>query len=166
MVIFDANILISYVTEEDSANFRKLDFLIKDLADRKVTIGIPAPAWAEFLAHTNSATAKIIEKISGKRAIQILPFGEAEAIETAEIGKRIPKRKKKGEIQDPWQQVKYDRQILATTITRNAEILYTDDKHMIREAKILGINTCQTDDLSLPPESPQHELAFDVPRIS
>lgn len=158
MVIFDANILISYVTEDECSEiFRKLDMLIQDLVDKRKIIGIPAPAWAEFLAGAKLAMPEIINKFGGKRAIQILPFGDAEAIEAAEIERRF-KRRVKGENQGSRTIVKYDRQILAIARTQNAEILYTDDDKMAKEANRLSIKVCKTDDLPLPPEPPQQEL--------
>lgn len=157
MVIFDANILISYATEDEcTERFYKLDTLIKELVEKRRIIGIPAPAWAEFLAGSELAMPEIIKKFGGKRAIQILPFGEAEAVEAAEIERKF-KRKPRGENQSNRTIVKYDRQILAIAITRNTEMLYTDDKRMAKEANILGVNVCDTDNLPLPP---QRELNF------
>jgi len=57
MIIFDANVLITLATaEETDGTYERLVGLIEDLAAAKAVIGIPAPAWAEFLCGTDIAT--------------------------------------------------------------------------------------------------------------
>lgn len=130
---------------------QKLVLLIQDISNRKEPVGIPAPAWAEYLVKAETATPEIMKNILGRRAIKILPFGMAEALETAEIGKRLAKPT------EDWQHVKYDRQILAIAKTQNARVVYSSDKTIIKEGALLDIPVCELKDLPLPP---QQELNF------
>lgn len=136
----------------DTETRQKLESLIQDISNRKEPVGIPAPAWAEYLVKAESATPEIMKNILGKKAIKILPFGPAEAIETAEIGRQLAKPE-----EENWQQVKYDRQILATAKTQNARVVYSDDRRIIREATLLNITVNELKNLPLPP---QQELDF------
>ena len=131
MIIFDANILISWVTEDEGDNADRISGLIEDLVAAKTKIGIPSPAWAEFLCGTGTATSDIINSLDKRGAIRILPFDRVSAFETAQIHRAAclsSGRKRGGPA--PWQQVKTDRQILAIAKQYQVTLIYTNDKNM------------------------------------
>lgn len=163
MIIFDANVLITLATaEETDGTYERLVGLIGDLAAAKIVIGIPAPAWAEFLCGTDIATSGIIAALKKRSAIRILPFDEVAAFETALIHRgAVASGKKKGTAKAPWQQVKVDRQILAIARQHRVTAIYTDDDDMIAEAARLGITTIRPDEIPLKPG--QNKLNFDSP---
>ncbi|OWY33701.1 PIN domain-containing protein [Herbaspirillum aquaticum] len=151
MIIFDANILISLATmEESELTYDRLMGLLQDLIASKTVIGVPAPAWAEFLCGTDIATSPVVMGLRKKSAIRILPFDEVAAFEAAFIHRgAMAIGKKKGAAKAPWQQVKIDRQILAIARQNQVSTIYTDDENMILEASRLGILTVQSKDIPL-----------------
>ena len=151
MIVFDANILITLVsTDSSNPTHERIVGLIEDLLARKIVVGIPAPAWAEFLCGTEIATAGIISVMKKRSAIRVLPFDEVAAFETALIHRGAQASgKKKGAAKAPWQQVKIDRQILAIARCNCVQVIYTDDDDMIAEATRLGIVTVKPGDLPL-----------------
>lgn len=115
MILFDANVLISLSTgKEDDESFERIAGLIQDLIAAKTTIGVPVPAWAEFLCGTGLATSDIIQVLKKRSAIRILSFDEVAATELAVIDQATrAKGGKKGASKSHWQRIKVDRQILA-----------------------------------------------------
>lgn len=154
MIIFDANILITLSTaNEKDETYERLLGLIQDLTASKTTVGIPAPAWAEFLCGTDIATADIVNALKKKSVIRILAFDEVSAFETALIHRGAQAAgKKKGMASAPWQQVKVDRQILAIARQNQVSIIYTDDDTMIAEASRLGIESIRPSEIPLKPK--------------
>lgn len=151
MIVFDANILITLATvDESDLTYERIAGLIQDLVAAKTVIGIPAPAWAEFLCGTDIATSGIVNAMKKRSAIRILPFDEVSAFETALIHRGAQAiGKKKGAAKAPWQQVKIDRQILAIARQNQVLTIYTDDDDMIAEASRLGIEAIRASDIPL-----------------
>lgn len=161
MIIFDANILISVsVLDENDPRFERIVGLIQDVVSSKTIIGVPAPAWAEFLCGTDVATTDVINALKKRGAIRILPFDEVAAFEASLIFRGAMRSgKKKGSSSAPWQAVKVDRQILAIARQHGVKTIYTDDENMAAEAARLGIEAIATAELPLKPK--QATLSFD-----
>lgn len=86
MIIFDTNVLITLVTENETSELHeRINGLIQDSVRSKTIIGIPAPSWAEFLCGTDIATTSIISIMEKRSVIQILPFDKVSAFEAAFI---------------------------------------------------------------------------------
>jgi predicted nucleic acid-binding protein len=154
MIVFDANILITLATarETDEA-YERLAGLIDDLVASRTVIGIPAPAWAEFLCGTDVATSGIVNALKKRSTIRILPFDEVAAFEAALIHRGAKSLgAKRGAAKAPWQQVKIDRQILAIARQNSVTTIYTDDDNMVAEAARLAIDTIRTNDIPLKPK--------------
>jgi predicted nucleic acid-binding protein len=160
MIIFDANILITLATkDEPDQTYERIVGLIQDLVAAKTVIGIPAPAWAEFLCGTDIATSGIVNAMKKRSAIRILPFDEVSAFETALIHRGAQAiGRKKSAAKAPWQQVKIDRQILAIARQNQVLTIYTDDDDMIAEASRLGILALRSNEIPL--KSKQNRLDF------
>ncbi len=154
MIIFDANILISVssLSENDPA-YEKIAGLIQDIVNARTVIGVPSPAWAEFLCGADVATSDVVNALKKRGSIRILPFDEVAAFEASLIFRgAIASGKKKGSSKAPWQGVKVDRQILAIARQHNVKTIYTDDEDMAAEAARLGIEAIATADLPLKPK--------------
>ncbi|MQR00229.1 type II toxin-antitoxin system VapC family toxin [Glaciimonas soli] len=151
MIVFDANILITLATENESSElYERLLGLIQDLVKSKTTIGIPAPSWAEVLCGTDIATNGIISMMKKRSAIRILPFDEVSALEAALIHRgAMNSGSKKGASKKQWQQIKVDRQILAIARQHQVKVLYTGDENMIAEAARLGIEAIRPSEIPL-----------------
>lgn len=154
LIIFDANILISLSTlDENDETFERIVGLVQDTVAAKEVIGVPSPAWAEFLCGTDIATAAIVSALKKRSAIRILPFDEVAAFEAAMIFRgAVAGGKKKGASKAPWQGVKVDRQILAIARQHGVTKIYTDDENMASEASRIGIEAIATEELPLKPK--------------
>lgn len=161
MIIFDANILITFVSSKESEDlYERISGLVQDIVSSKEIIGVPAPAWAEFLCGTDIATSAILNLLKKRSVIRILAFDEVSAFETALIQRAAQATgKKRGASKGSWQQVKVDRQILAIARQHNVKTIYTDDDNMIAEATRLGIDTIRPSDIPL--KSKQNKLNFE-----
>ncbi|MCL1618318.1 type II toxin-antitoxin system VapC family toxin [Ralstonia pseudosolanacearum] len=161
MILFDANVLISLSTgKENDDIFERISGLIQDLVAAKTIIGVPAPAWAEFLCGTGLATSDVIQVLKKRSAIRILPFDEVAATELAFIDQTTrAKGSKKGASKSHWQKIKVDRQILATARVLNVTAIYTEDDDLIVEATRLGVTVHRTSEIPLKPK--QNKLDFD-----
>ncbi|SDA28152.1 Predicted nucleic acid-binding protein, contains PIN domain [Nitrosospira sp. Nsp18] len=166
MIIFDANILITLVTKKEGDTAHRIAGLIEDLVAAKTKIGIPSPAWAEFLCGTEAATNAIINSLDKRGSIRILPFDKVSAVETALIHRaaRFITGRKKGSSTAAWQQIKTDRQILAIAKQHQVTLIYTDDKDMTLEASYLGIETRNTSEIPL--KAKQNNLDFNSEKPS
>lgn len=161
MIVFDANILITLATAAETDNtYERISGLVQDLVNSKTAIGVPAPAWAEFLCGTDVATSGIINAMKRRSAIRVLAFDEVSAFEAALIHRgAIAVGKKRGASKASWQQVKVDRQILAIARQHSVKTIYTDDDNMIAEAARLGIETVRPGEIPL--KAKQTHLNFD-----
>jgi predicted nucleic acid-binding protein len=163
MILIDANILITLsIAKEDDEDFERLAGLVQDLVAAKTIIGVPAPAWAEYLCGAGMATSGVIEVLKKRSAIRILPFDEVAATELAVIDQMTRSRGgKKGKSKAPWQKIKVDRQILAIARVLNVTAIYTEDENLIAEATRLGVTVYRMVDIHLKPK--QNNLDFDGP---
>ncbi|WGS49591.1 PIN domain-containing protein [Paraburkholderia sp. D15] len=160
MIIFDANVLISLSTgNENDEAFERISGLIRDSVERKSVIGVPAPAWAEFLCGVGSGTPGVIQILKKRSAIRILPFDEIAATELAAIDQSTRATGgKKGASRSHWQKIKVDRQILAIARVLDAKTIYTEDADLIAEAKRIGQTACRVTDIPLKPRQTKLEL--------
>lgn len=153
MVIFDANVLITYLSaNEADVDYLRLAFLVEELTKNKKTVGVPTPSWAEFLVKSDEATKDLVGEVNKNSAIKILPFDKAAAVEASLIMRAVISSagNKRGGNDSAWQKIKFDRQILAIARVHSAEILYTNDDDLIKEANRINLKTCRTEELPLP----------------
>lgn len=153
MVIFDASVLIVYLSYSDGdVDGLKVANLIDELTKSNTVVGIPAPAWAEFIVRSDEGTTKLIESIRKRSSIRILPFDAAAAYEAAYIlrGAFDQTGNKKANSNGTWPKIKYDRQIIAIAKVNKATMIYSDDDGLIGEANRVGLNTTRSSELPLP----------------
>ena len=146
MIIFDANFLIAL--SDDGFDKSRLAALIASFPKKQV-VGIPAPAWGEYICGAGAATSALTAALQSNSSVRILPFDEVAAVESAQVHSDIVRVSgaKKGSSTASWQKVKIDRQILAIARVHRATTIYTDDDNLIAEAALLGIPTCRLADL-------------------
>ena len=121
----------------------------------KDTILVAAPVMAEVLVRAEEAAGEILSKVAGEANLRVAPFDLRAAAETALMTREaIAKGHKGGGSGEPWQKVKIDRQIVATARVGRADLIYADDRGLIKFARALGMEAKSTWDLDLPPEPP------------
>jgi predicted nucleic acid-binding protein len=169
MVAFDANVLsiaiyddagipIDYRTGKPIHRARdRVEALIDGLNADNDCVLLPAPALGEALTSVAEHIEQYIDQIEQSSSFKIHPFGKREAIEIAIRTKaaKLAGDKREG-IEEPWQKVKYDRQILASAKVGGASVIYSTDKHIHEHGKLWGIRVVHLADLPLA-ESAAHQ---------
>jgi predicted nucleic acid-binding protein len=169
MVSFDANTL-SILLFKGSAvplDFRakppapityareRMERLVKELSQKGEKVLIPAPSLSEFLVTAVFAGASIQDYLKIIQSAQYLmtkPFGVRAAVEAAERLATAIKAgdKREGEKAEPWQKLKYDRQIVAISLVEGAAAIYSTDRDIHNQAKRWGILPVHPADLPIP----------------
>lgn len=137
----------------------RIEALIDDLSRTQATLIVPTTALAEALCG-DQAIEEYFSTLQQFSAIELAPFDGKAAYEFARIIREAKAKgdKRSGQIGD-WQNVKMDRTIVATAISRSASILFSDDGPQKNFAIAAGLSVKSTWDLDLPPEYAQHHMS-------
>jgi hypothetical protein len=135
----------------------RMEHLVKELSQKGEKILIPAPSLSEFLVTAVFAGASIQDYLAIIQKAQHFitrPFGVRAAVEAAErLATAIKaKDKREGEKTEPWQKLKYDRQIVAISLVEGATEIYTTDSGVYNQALRWGIKPVHPADLPVPAE--------------
>jgi len=172
MILFDAAILSLAIDPRSRipSDFRtgklipeareRVDALIEGLERDGDVILIPAPALAEALTALAEKAVEMTEQIENRSCFRIKAFGKREAIEIAiRTHDAILAGDKREGVEEPWQKVKYDRQIIAIAKTENVTAIYSTDEGVHKHAKLWGIPVLHLADVTLPSVTgPQQEM--------
>lgn len=173
MIAFDAAILslaidrksrvpIDFRTGDPIPSAReRVNALIASLEEENEVILIPAPALAEALTTVAEKAIELTDLIEKRVSFRIRAFGKREAIEVAmRTHSAILAGDKKEGAEEPWQKVKYDRQIVAIAKTEGATAIYSTDKGVHTHAKLWGIQAFHLGDVPLPAASGTQDEMF------
>lgn len=128
----------------------RIEFMVAGLGQNGTLI-IPTPVLAEVLVRAEDGAAELIEKLQGLARVRIKPFDQRAALETAMMTREaIAAGDKRGGSTEPWQKVKFDRQIVAIARINNADRLYADDLGLVKFARLLKMGVVSTWELPLP----------------
>lgn len=115
------------------------------------TLIVPTPVLAEVLVGAGEAAPELLGKIQTLAKLRIVSFDMRAAIETAMMENEArASGSKKGVSEEPWQKVKFDRQIIAIARVASADAIYSDDGNLIKFARSLGMTVQSTWDLPAP----------------
>ena len=175
MVLFDTNTLLLLLdptlpTPVDKATGdrvtdvgRRINHLVSSLQESRTKIIIPTPALAEVLTRAERAGADYFTKLSRSSAFKIESFEIRAAIELARMtAVAIARGDKREGISATWNEIKFDRQIVAIAKVANVSTIYSDDQNLGTFAKAQGIQVITIGELPLPPEDTQLAFAWDV----
>jgi predicted nucleic acid-binding protein len=156
-IIVDCNLLVAWSSEKTSAADRdRLDFFLETASKHKQKIIIPMPVLAEFLVRTDAATAEWLAVLERKSAVEIAPFDRIAAVDCALLDRAaIGSGDKKDGLDQPWQKIKIDRQIVAIGKSRSATLVVSDDKGIRNNALRCGMLALTIAELPQSPESAQ-----------
>lgn len=154
MVCFDASVLIDlFDARVSNKNRSRLDQLMRDFEQRRERVGVPAPAYTEFLVGAGSARSAYQTRIESMSRFSIEPFSTRAAMECSILlidafsnqdQRKITKTK-----------FKFDWMIVAAARAMNATCVYTSDDDLERACKRISLPCVMITTLPLPPESPQ-----------
>ena len=122
----------------------------------------PAPAIAELLTAIGPEARQYLEMVTSSRRVSVAPFDSKGAVELAILNRDIFSKHDKSSGAEPWQKVKFDRQIIAICRVEGVTELYTDDHNLGRRAVLCGIAAIRTADLPIPSADAQAVLPFDA----
>lgn len=98
---------------------------------------------------------ELLERLQSYGHIRIFPFDERAAVETAMMtADALKAGDKRGTSTQPWQKVKFDRQILAVARVAGSDALYSDDTGLCAFARSVGMAIISTWDLPIPENDP------------
>lgn len=126
--------------------------LIADVEKARGTILIPTPALAEVLVKGGDAGPAILDRLNASARFKIADFDQRAAVEVAAMTREALRAGDKfAGVAEPWQKVKYDRQIVAIARVNGASALYADDRGVAAFGKMVGLTVIRSWELPLPP---------------
>lgn len=146
----------------------RMEHLVQELSEKGEKVLIPDPALSEFLVTAVFAGASIQEYLKIIQTAQHFitkPFGVRAAIEAAERLARAIQAgdKREGEKIEPWQKLKYDRQIVAISLVEGATAIYSTDRDIHNQGSRWGIAVFSPADIALPAKQRPLPLAHSAP---
>jgi len=116
---------------------------------------IPTPVLAEVLVGAGEGAPEIMNLLQTLARIQIVPFDTRAAVELAVMTREAEVHgSKKGESVEPWQKVKFDRQIIAIAKVAASDSIFSDDGKLCKFAHSVGLMTQSSWELAPPKENP------------
>jgi predicted nucleic acid-binding protein len=126
--------------------------LVETLGRGQERILIPTPVLCEFLTVAGRDGTEYLERFDSSSRFQIVPFDARAAIEAAQrLQASRRSRREQGRGSSPWQEVKFDHQIVAIARVRAANTIYSDDEDIAGIAADSGIDVITLAELPLPP---------------
>lgn len=154
-VVFDANILVDLFNDRIKGDRRaKLDGLIKQ--HEKAKIIIPTPSLTEYLVKAGKARDELMAKLTANRSFVVEPFDQRAAIECALLLAESWDKATRAKVSRT--KFKFDWQIVAIALSRNATAIYSDDLDIHRAAKDLPLKIMSIDQLPIPDAARQGKL--------
>ncbi len=171
MAVFDATFLVLLLdpntqppidpeTGEAVAHAKeRIEHLITTLDQSAAKVVVPTPALSEFLVKSDAASSTYLDIMHKRSVFQIAPFDTRCAVELAEMNANaLASGDKFSGSVEPWQKVKFDRQIVAIAKVSGEDTIYSDDPGVRKFAQANGLKAYGVHDLALPPEDAQRSL--------
>lgn len=115
------------------------------------TLLVPTPVLSEILVKAGEAGPDVLVALQTLARIRIAAFDERAAVETAMMTRdAIAQGDKRSGSDQPWQKVKFDRQIIAIARVHAATLILADDNGLVAFAHSLGMDVMSSWDLPLP----------------
>lgn len=161
-VAVDANFLVALLSNKTSAEQRmQIDFFIQQLDKQKCTLVVPMPALAEYLVKADNAGVESINKFEREKYVLLADFNRAAAFEISLLdGAMVNANTKKDGVDQPWQRIKIDRQIVAIAKANSAQMIISQDSGVRAAALRFGMQCMSIEELPFPPGSAQTVLEF------
>lgn len=159
-ILVDANFLVAHANSKISSDDRaRIDYFLEQAEKNKSKLIIPMPAIAEYLVGADVAALDTLNILEKKSYVYCAPFDRASAYECALLDSAaIGRGDKKDSIEQPWQKIKIDRQIIAIAKANGAKLIISMDAGVQTNAKRVGISTIDIQGLKLPESAKQKVL--------
>lgn len=131
----------------------RIELLLKTLGENKRRIIVPTPALCELLGGAGNAMNDFLKILNNSARFRIADFDQRAAIDLAVLTQdAIRSGDKRGGSVNPWQKVKFDRQIVAIAKREGARTIYTTDTDLGRFGREVRLEVFGVHDLPLPPQ--------------
>jgi predicted nucleic acid-binding protein len=158
VVVLDANALIA-MCANSGVRYQKLQHLLTTVDKSRGQLLLPTPAIAEYLVLADEAGLRVFEALQRKTAVKVADFDLAAAFENSLIDAAARGRgDKRDGVDQTWQKIKIDRQIVAIAKSRGAKLIVSGDDGVLSNARRIGLPSCKIDDLPLSPDDVQTKL--------
>lgn len=138
----------------------RIEGLLEDLDKSGVQLLVPTPVLSELLIQAKARQIEVLGALANKRAVQVVPFDQAAAVENAALRRSKISAKTRGESK---KEVSFDLQILAIARVAGAKMILSDDDQMRKRAVKAGMEVHGISDLDLPDSKRQIGLFFEPP---
>ncbi len=140
---------------------QKVDSLIDRHSSAGDTILLPTPALSETYSCVDDPY-KLAQAISEYHCFRPAAFNNTAALELAKvIQSALQSGSKRSGSDEPYQKIKFDRQIVAIAKVHNAEILYTDDGTQTSFAENMGMTVVHSWELEMSDKHAQASMLDD-----
>lgn len=145
----------------------KLDFFLANVDRAKSKLVIPTPVYAEFLIRAERASVEALREFQSKRFVEVVPFDLAAAYECSLLDRAAINGSgdKKDGLDESWQKIKIDRQIVAIAKTKGCGLMVSQDVSVAANCVRVNIDVRSIEDLPLPPDSAQKELPLTSAKV-
>ena len=170
IAVFDASVLI-FLFEKDASGplepatghplpqcYERVNHLIETLTRDRAKIIIPTPSLAEILVKAGAAGPAWLRIMSENRFIRVVPFDLRAAVEFAAMQRDHKESGTKRS--EPRPKAKFDDQIIAIAKVEGAEVIYSSDIGLAKEAPP-QIEVISLSALPLPPQDPQMTMKLE-----
>lgn len=141
---------------------QRVDTLIDLHSSSGNTILLPTPALSETYT-CEDEPEKLAQTINEYHCFMPAAFDNRAAIELATVIREAVKLgDKRSGSAEPYQKIKFDRQIVAIAKVHGVEILYTDDENQTSFAKSVGIKVVHSWELPMSDKHAQSDMLKDV----
>lgn len=160
VVAVDANFLVAWVSPGTSADDRaRIEYLLETTEKAKGRFLIPMPAMAEYLVRADTAGLETMNRLERKSCVQLAPFDRAAAFECAQLDRAaLGGGDKRDGVDEPWQKIKIDRQIIAIAKAYGATLVVSGDDGIRKNALRVGMQAVTLQELPLPESVRQRVL--------
>ena len=133
----------------------RAESLIVKLQKARRKIILPTPAIAELLTVIGPDAQQYINTIARSRVFEIAAFDAKSASELALLNRGIFLTSDKKSKFEPYQKVKFDRQIIAICCANGVTELFTDDDKLAKRARMCGITPIGIAEIPIPDSARQ-----------
>lgn len=167
VALVDANFLVAHASRNISTDDRaRINYFFEQAEKKRTKIIIPMPAIAEYLVGADIAALDTLNLLEKKSYIFCAPFDRTSAYECALLDRAALNNGKKDGVDQPWQKIKIDRQIVAIAKAYSAKLIVSMDTGVQSNAKRVGIPAIDIQGLELPESAKQRVLPLNLGKIA
>jgi len=138
--------------------------LLQALAREKAVVVVPTPVLAELFSRDEAGMGPFLRLLRSSGNFRIAAFDERAAVELAALNRQaLAAGDKKDGVDQPWQKIKVDRQIVAIAKVQGASKIFTTDPGLASVARRSGIEAVDLADVPIPEAERQYTLALPPP---